>query len=213
MASRIKEMVGFVSGRLTVTGLAGVSASGSAMWKCACECGGSVTALGANLRRGRPESCGCLRIERVRQSLGTHLRSRSREYAAWRGMRHRCANPRAKSYRNYGGRGIRVAPEWDTSFERFFADMGPAPDGWSLDRIDNDGNYEPGNCRWASNSTQHRNTRRTHLIEFAGQSLCITDWASKLGISVRALRDRLAKQPIADIVAQAGARELSGGVR
>jgi hypothetical protein len=89
----------------------------------------------------------------------THNRSRTREYSSWLNLIQRCTNPKNPRYKHYGGRGITVCPEWRLSFEQFFKDMGPRPEGRSIDRINNDGNYEPGNCRWATAYEQNFNKR------------------------------------------------------
>lgn len=115
----------------------------------------------------------------------------SREYSAWCSMKSRCANPRQRSYSVYGGRGISICPEWSSSFMRFYADMGPCPRGFSIERIDNDGPYEPGNCRWASRREQDRNTRRNRWLSFNGETLCLADWATRIGLTFAGLKVRL----------------------
>jgi hypothetical protein len=104
------------------------------------------------------------------------------EYLAWRNARARCRDTRHNAYPNYGGRGLRVAPEWE-SFQRFLADMGPRPGpGYSLDRIDNDRGYEPGNCRWSTWRQQHNNRRGNKHIEWNGRRLTVAQWADVTGI-------------------------------
>lgn len=120
------------------------------------------------------------------------------EYLAWRSMRIRCLNPRAKNYSNYGGRGITICAEWD-SFPRFYADMGPRPGvGYSLDRIDNMGNYTPQNCRWATTAMQARNRRSNTFLTHDGKTMTIADWARASGLAVNTLISRLfhAKWPM-----------------
>ena len=114
----------------------------------------------------------------------THGRRDTPEYNAWRAMKDRCYNRRCKSYPNYGGRGITVCPQWENSFENFFADMGLKPtSSHSIDRKDNNGNYEPDNCRWATITEQNQNTRRTINITHptTGESKCIAEWGLLLG--------------------------------
>jgi hypothetical protein len=121
----------------------------------------------------------------------THGRSRTPEYCCWQAMIQRCINPHRRGYENYGGRGISVCDRWRTSFENFTADMGPRPPGHSLDRIDNDGNYEPGNCRWATNTVQLRNRGNNRLVTFNGETLTISEWAEKLNVHKNTLTNRI----------------------
>jgi len=114
------------------------------------------------------------------------------EFRTWCHIRSRCLNPNNKFYSDYGGRGITVCQRWLDAFENFLADMGPRPSvKHSIDRIDNDGNYEPGNCRWATISEQARNTRQNRNIEFNGSTVCVTDLARMHGIDPRTLTRRL----------------------
>lgn len=141
-------------------------------WKvpCRCECGRETSPCQRELLNGNCQSCGrCRKLTAAqKQAISvrnrTHGMSRSPEYASWMGMKMRCTNPNDDRYADYGGRGIKVAPEWLNSFETFLADLGPKPaPNFSLDRVDVDGNYEPNNVRWADASTQTKN-RRPFLI-------------------------------------------------
>ncbi len=105
-------------------------------------------------------------------------------------MRNRCNCPTDKDYPQYGGRGISVCSEW-SEFNKFLADMGERPEGTTIDRVDVNGNYEPGNCRWATPTRQNRNKRSSKMIEFNGETLCVADWAEKLGIERKCLQMRL----------------------
>ncbi len=112
-------------------------------------------------------------------------------YYSWSLMLTRCRNRNCPSYPNYGGRGITVCERW-SSFSNFREDMGDRPNGKTLDRIDNDGNYEPGNVRWATRAEQSRNTRRNRIFSIGGQSQCLRDWALEVGLNYETLRSRLA---------------------
>lgn len=187
----LKNLVGQKFGRLTVVERSGLSATGKATWVCACDCGRQHTAVGTELRSGHTSSCGCWRVERNRTSDLRHGMRGTATYKTWEAMKTRCGNPASKSYPGYGGRGIKVCERW-TIFENFLADMGERPNGTTLDRWpDNNGNYEPGNCRWASKQEQQRNTTANVLVEFEGQTLTQAAWAERLGISQATLSYRL----------------------
>jgi hypothetical protein len=138
------------------------------------------------------KSCGCLQRERTSAAKATHGRTNTVEHIIWRNIRARCNNPRNRQYSDYGGRGIRVCDEWSKSFEAFLADMGerPAPH-LSLDRIDNDGNYEPSNCRWATREEQQRNTRKSLIFQIHGESMALPEIVEKTGLPYHRIYRRL----------------------
>jgi hypothetical protein len=182
-------------GRLTVTGRA-PSRRGRAFWFVRCECGSSGETSGTMLRDGTVQSCGCHRSDRMALLNLTHGNARedaeTAEYRAWHGMRQRCHDPRNAGYRNYGGRGIRVCTRWRESFAAFLEDVGPRPGPeYSLDRVNNDGHYEPGNVRWATHIEQCRNTRNNVLLTFRGETKCLAAWAEALGVAPITLRSRI----------------------
>lgn len=151
-------------GRLISVEQSGFNKFGQPMWKVRCDCGNDAVVSAPNLRRGKTKSCGCWRSEYARivgrRTSTKHGMVESREYQSWVAMRTRCYNQNAHAYDRYGGAGIRVCERWLTSFENFFADMGERPEGMTLDRYPNKGgDYEPGNCRWAT-ATQQNNNRR-----------------------------------------------------
>lgn len=154
----------------------------NARWLCRCDCGSETVVASTKLVSGNTRSCGCLQRDRTR----THGKSRTRTYRIWMHMRQRCENPRSDSWARYGGRGITVCDRW-RDFTAFFEDMGEAPAGHSLDRIDVNGNYEPGNCRWATSRQQLRNTRRNKVVNLNGEQVLLTDAIAMLRKEARLL--------------------------
>lgn len=170
-------------GRLLVVG--GPAPRGNGVdWTCVCDCSAIKTVSGSNLRAGETLSCGCLNRELRAQRNTTHGASKSPEYNVWLAMRRRCRSESDVKYADYGGRGIKVCARWAESFEKFLADMGPRPSAkHEIDRRDNDGNYEPGNCRWATRTQQNRNTRRTHFVTLNGERMAMSECAERLGVT------------------------------
>lgn len=154
------NLIGLQFGRLTVVARAENSKSLNSRWVCLCECGGEKVAERSNLRRGHVSNCGCLAGHPTHGESNWKNDGRTKEYRAWLAMRERCNDPNHISYCYHGGRGITVCDQWLESFENFLADVGRAPSPeYSIDRRDVNGNYEPGNVRWATRSEQRRNRR------------------------------------------------------
>ena len=160
---------------------------GQARWLFHCDCGREVVAFGYNICHGRQKSCGCYFTDNPARL--THGQTGSRAYHTWCGMRARCEQPTAQAYKDYGGRGIKVCDQWQ-SFEQFFADMGDPPDGYSLEREDNDGPYSPENCRWASRADQVRNRRITLRYTHLGETRSLADWADHFGLPYKVVWHR-----------------------
>ena len=164
----MSELIGQRFGRLTVTAKTNRRDGRRVVWECRCDCGGVWYGRGDSLQRGATRSCGCLQKENQQAwvaARSTHGMSDCRMYRNWRRMRERCFNPKHERFTDYGGRGIQVCTEWDENFQAFYDYVSQLPHfgepGYTLDRIDNDGNYEPGNVRWATALTQAHNKRNT----------------------------------------------------
>lgn len=169
-------------GRWTVLRFAGSSPSGQSMWECKCDCGNTSKVSGGNLQSGSSTSCGCY-LEEIRPNLAaTHRLTGTPEHISWAGMKGRCLNPRNHKYPAYGARGIKVCERWMV-FENFLADMGNRPSlAHSIERKNNNGDYEPGNCIWATNTTQANNRRNNKSITLNGVTKNLCEWARHLGI-------------------------------
>jgi hypothetical protein len=162
-------------------------------YKCKCDCGGTAVFYRNLLVSGKKTHCGCLFVN----PCVTHGLSHTPEYETWLNMVYRCTRKEYKIYKNYGGRGIKVCDRWLNSFENFYADMGVKPSQkHSLEREDNDGNYCPENCKWATRDIQNRNHRRNVNITYEGQTMCLTDWAKKLKINYPTLKGRISIQKL-----------------
>lgn len=174
---------------------------GRRRWICICDCGGSVSVDASALAGEAVRSCGCLQRERTSAANRRHGHTVdgavSNSYSSWRSARGRCLNPRNGSFADYGARGITMCQTWAESFAAFLADMGPCPEGMTIDRIDNDRGYEPGNCRWATRSEQARNKRTVRTFTRSGRKLTIGQLATALGVKRDALyrRVRMGERP------------------
>lgn len=190
------DITGQRFGRWVAIGPVGRNQKGDAVtWLCRCDCGNEATVIGWMLRNGNTKSCGCFHKDRVRELNTTHGMTGTTLHKNWIAMNGRCNHPGNANYEYYGGRGIVVCEEWQQSFQAFYEHVIQLPHcgepGYYLDRIDNNGNYTPGNVRWATMSEQLRNTRRTHLITYHGETRCVTEWAALLGMRPQVLFHRL----------------------
>lgn len=162
---------------------------GTYMWKCLCSCGNYTAVPSGSLTSGKTKSCGCLKLET--KGAMTHGLSNTVIYHTWWRMLHRCRNPKSPDWKHYGGRGITVCDRWHR-FEDFYVDMGPKPSPkHTIERINNDGNYEPTNCRWATHTEQVRNRRSNRTITRNGETMCASEWARRVGLTPKAVLKRL----------------------
>jgi hypothetical protein len=180
-------------GRLEVISYYGKDKHGKPLWLCRCKCGTAKVVTSNNLKSEHTKSCGCLRLERVIEASTKHGYVGTLTYKCRQKMKERCFNINDKQYHDYGGRGIVICERW-LVFENFLADMGERPDSsYSLDRINNDGNYEPGNCRWATSKEQQHNKRSNVRYEWNGKNLTLCEWESITGVKYMTLYMRLNK--------------------
>lgn len=162
-------------------------------WVCKCDCGRETEASYTCLTKGDTKSCGCLRQEtaaKLGRTRALPMRGTA-EYRTWVRLKGRCYNPSHQDFNDYGGRGITVSQVWLDSFDTFLLDMGLRPEGASIDRVDVNGNYEAGNCRWAQPDVQANNRRTSRFVEFSGRRMTVAQWASTVGVSKECLLARL----------------------
>lgn len=184
------DLTGRQFGRLTVLQKS-CSTRNGVKWECRCACGKTTLVFGASLRKGLTKSCGCYHSDIVKKSAQKvglanrkHGMSQDRIHNIWRGMKQRCMDPNFHGFREYGGRGITVCPEWAESFEAFrdWALANGYQDDLTIDRIDNDGPYSPDNCQWITNKVQQSNRRNNRLLTYDGRTQTLAQWAEETGI-------------------------------
>lgn len=190
---RNPQLVGRRFGRMVA--IEETKLGGNSAWVCRCDCGQTKAVRSGHLLSGATRSCGCLKREtssaiRIQHGFA-RMGNVRREYRTWQNMKSRCDNPNVKEYQYYGGRGIKVCEHWRHSFVNFLHDMGIAPPGKSIERENNNGDYEPENCRWATPVEQSRNRRTTISLELNGESHVISEWAEIAGVREGRLRQRL----------------------
>lgn len=186
---RTLDLTGQKFGRLTAVRLIHMPGQRS-RWLCSCECGGEASVILGNLKSGSVTSCGCRQREALNKT--THGHSSRPEYNIWLKMIKRCTEPLAPNYKHYGGRGISVCNRW-LVLENFLADMGSRPEGTTLGREDNEGDYTPDNCRWETSDQQVNNKRTSHYLTHNGKTQTVTQWARELGINEYTLSCRTKK--------------------
>ena len=186
-------MIGKRFGRLVVLSEAERNKCGSRRWLCQCDCGEQKAITGNNLSTNQTTSCGCFQREGAAARKLTHGMRHTKIYKVWHSMLERCHDTKNQAWIRYGGRGIKVCESWK-SFENFIADMGNTPfAGAQIDRENNNGDYEPSNCRWATGTQNARNKSNNHLLEYEGQTKCLSEWAESLGMTYSKLKSRINK--------------------
>lgn len=190
-----ENIIGKKFGKLTV--LEELKSTKKGDWhkhlKCLCECGRISYPTKTEVLNGRVKSCGC-RIREIAKKLNTtHGLSKTRIYNIWQGIKARCFNKNLKGYKNYGGRGVIICNEWLANFMNFYnwSINNGYQDNLTIDRIDNNGNYEPNNCRWVDMKTQQKNRTNNNLITYNGKTLCLIEWERITGIKSNTIRERI----------------------
>lgn len=201
----VNEILGMVFGRLTVLRHTRIKYTGASkarryMYECSCSCGNMTEVSRLALITGNTTSCSCYLLERRMASLTKHMESDtksndykgSREYKTWQNIKSRCFLPNNPAYKNYGGRGIVMDPEWRSSYAAFLSHVGRSPSNThTLDRIDNDKGYFPGNVRWATRKEQCNNCRSNRILDFNGEKMTVSQWADLVGLPQKTIRSRL----------------------
>lgn len=191
MAKR-ENLIDRAFSKLVVVNRAEDTRDGRPQWRCLCECGNFTIVSSRNLRSGGTKSCGCWRKEKIGQERKTHGMSKTTIYYIWSGIRKRCMDRKHPQYHRYGGRGINICLRWRYSFDNFLADMGERPSNrHSVERDDNDGDYEPNNCKWATAKEQANNRRNNRKMLFEGELLSVAEIARRIGIGRDTLTYRL----------------------
>ena len=173
---------------------------GHAYWNCQCDCGTEKVVWGNSLRRGESLSCGCLKRDMARERNISHGQTGCPTYNSWQNMKIRCYNKNRPKNVNYHDKEIIVCDRWLNSFPNFLADMGERPEGTSIERINNDGNYEPTNCKWATRKEQGRNRYNNRMITYQGEKKCLAEWAEELGIDYNTLHSKLRYHSLAALI-------------
>jgi len=184
------NLTGKTFNRLTVTGEDTKKKGGKRYWFCQCSCGNTTSVATNDLTSGHTKSCGCMQKELARKANTTHGMRDHPLHGRWLAMRNRCNNPNNDFYANYGGKGVKVDPRWD-HFPNFLEDMGMPPEGYTLDRKDNDGDYTPENCRWVDTKTQARNKSNTTWVEYQGKKVKLVELSDQFKVPFKILHQRL----------------------
>ena len=182
-------------GKLVAIKTAGKTKNGAYLWQCKCDCGNEIIANVGNLKNGHTKSCGCLRVDRCKPNFTKHGLEHTRLYGIWSDMRLRCYDEKNIAYHRYGGRGITICDEWKNDVKAFYdwATANGYKDSLTIDRIDNDGNYCPENCRWATVKEQASNRRSNILVTHNGKTQTMKKWANEVGTPYKVVWARMQK--------------------
>ena len=198
----MSDLISRQFGRLTVMDFEGIHTTPCGtrrkMWRCRCECGNESVVAENNLKNGTTKSCGCWKYEKLKERNTIHGGSNDRLYRIWKNMKRRCDSPNDKRYKTYGGKGVKVCEEWSNNYQSFkeWAYANGYDDSaefqkCTLDRVDNDGDYEPNNCRWATMKEQANNKRTNRIVVYNGCKYTLTQLAEKIGMNKTTLKERL----------------------
>ena len=189
----MKVEIGRKYNLLTPIKFFGTDERNNKLYWCKCDCGNEKIVKTTDLVRGVVKSCGCLAKQALIERCVTHGKTKHPLYSKWHTMKSRCNNSNNASYERYGGRGIKVCDEWENSFQAFYewAMANGYKEGLSIDRIDNDGNYEPANCRWVTQEEQCNNRRTSHKLTYEGETHTITEWSKITGIKRKIISQRV----------------------
>lgn len=191
---KLQNLVGKKYGRLLVIKRM-KSVNGKAKWLCKCDCGNECVVYATSLKSGNTQSCGCYKRENAKKLYSTVRQNDKRLYAVWNGIKQRCTNPNNTAYHNYGGRGIKICNEWANNYKSFYdwAISAGYKKGKEIDRIDNNGNYEPDNCRFVDEETQANNKRNVRLYTINGITKSLSQWCKDYDLDYYMVRQRIYK--------------------
>lgn len=204
------SIIGKRFGRLVVEKLDYVDERRYTHWICKCDCGNKVSIRRNQLTSGDTISCGCYHKEHNHEFSLKHGLTNTSLYCVWSGIKNRCLNPNASNYERYGGRGISICDEWKNNFKIFYdwAMSHGYQDDLTIDRMNNNGNYEPSNCRWVTRREQQNNTRRNHIFTYKGTTHTIAEWSRILNINRETLRYRIKEGNLKDFESLAYMKEF-----
>lgn len=199
---KLNDLTGKRFDRLVVEGIA-FKKNNRIYWRCKCDCGNFLNVLSYSLIKKQTRSCGCYNKEKSKERMTKHGLSKHPLFSIWKAIKRRCYDTKSICYKNYGGRGIVVCDEWKNSYINFYnwamsngyknEKLKSGKNKWTIDRINNDGNYEPNNCRWTTDLVQSQNTRKVRKFNILGETLTIEEMSKKYNINKNCLRSRISR--------------------